>query len=383
FLLIGAGLFVRTLQKLRNVDAGFNAENLLVFTLDTNPSYKIEQRMNLTRQLSAKLEALTGARSATVTGLPMLSGNSSTTNIGVTGVAPTADDNLSCHVLDTGPRYFETMGIPVLMGRDFNSNDDRSPSQPASTQPNAPSTPRPVIINQTMAAFFWRNDSPIGKRFTSNNVDDEIIGVVKDATYENLREKVDPAFYRPFFFSSFYPGSTFMLRTYSNPIAASASVQQAVRALDKDAQVLDVRTMENVVDNSLVQERFIAQLASFFSLFALLLACLGLYGIMSHGVVRRTREMGIRMALGAESTGVVWLVMRQSLMLLMIGIIVGVPAALLAARYISTFLFGLSTTDPATITISTCVLLSVAVLAGYLPARRASRIDPMLALRYE
>src|SRR5262249_32094905 len=150
FLLIGAGLFVRTLQKLRNVDAGFNAENLLVFTLDTNPSYKIEQRMNLTRQLLAKLEALPGQRSPTVPGFTMWSGNSSTTNIGVTGVAPTADDNLSCHVLDTGPRYFETMGIPVLMGRDFNSNDDRNPSQPISTQPNAPSTPRPVIINQTM-----------------------------------------------------------------------------------------------------------------------------------------------------------------------------------------------------------------------------------------
>jgi predicted permease len=383
FLLIGAGLFVRTLQKLRNVDAGFDAEKLLVFTLDTNPSYKIEQRMNLTRQVLARLETLPGAHSATVTGFTMLSGNSSTTNISVTGFSPTPDDNLSCHVLDTGPRYFETMGIPVLVGRDFNSSDDHNPAQPVPAQPNASSTPKPVIINQTMAAFFWRDDSAVGKRFTSNNVDYEIIGVVKDAKYENLREKVDRAFYRPFFFSSFYPGSTFMLRTFSNPIAATTAVQQVVSALDKDAQVLDVRTMENVVDASLVQERFISQLASFFSLFALLLACLGLYGIMSHGVVRRTREMGIRMALGAQSTGVVWLVMRQSLVLVVIGIIVGVPAALLAARYVSNFLFGLSPTDPVTITISTCVLLSVAVMAGYLPARRASRIDPMLALRYE
>src|SRR5215471_17558510 len=383
FLLIGAGLFVRTLQKLRSVDAGFDAENLLVFNLDTNPSYKIEQRMNLTRQLLAGLETLPGARSATVTGFTMLSGNSSTTNVSVAGIEPTADDNLSCHVLDTGPRYFETMGIPVLMGRDFNSNDERNFAKPVSTQPNASSTPAPVIINQTMAASFWRDDSPIGKRFTSNNVEYEIIGVVKDAKYENLRERVDRAFYRPFFLSTFYPGSTFMLRTFTNPVAATNAVQQVVRSLDKDAQVLDVRTMENVVDTSLVQERFIAQLASFFSLFALLLACLGLYGIMSHGVVRRTKEMGIRMALGAQSTGVVWLVMRQSLVLVVIGIIVGVPAALLAARYVSTFLFGLSSTDPVTITISTCVLLSVAVMAGYLPARRASRIDPMLALRYE
>jgi ABC-type antimicrobial peptide transport system permease subunit len=270
------------------------------------------------------------------------------------------------------------------MGRDFNRNDDdRNPTQPVPTQPGASSPPRPVIINQTMAAFFWSNDSPIGKRFTSNNVEYEIIGVVKDAKYQNLREKVDRAFYRPFFFSSYYPGSTFMLRTFTNPVASTTSVQLAVRALDKDAQVLDVRTMENVVDTSLVQERFIAQLASFFSLFALLLACLGLYGIMSHGVVRRTREMGIRMALGAQSTGVVWLVMSQSLVLVVIGIIVGVPAALLAARYVSNFLFGLSSTDPVTITICTGVLVSVAVMAGYLPARRASRIDPMLALRYE
>jgi len=269
------------------------------------------------------------------------------------------------------------------MGRDFNSNDERNPAQPASTQPNASSTPRPVIINQTMAASFWRDDNPIGKRFNSNSVEYEIIGVVKDTKYETLREKVDRAFYRPFFLSTFYPGSTFMLRTFTNPVAATNAVQQVARSLDKDAQVLDVRTMDNVVDTSLVQERFIAQLASFFSLFALLLACLGLYGIMSHGVVRRTREMGIRMALGARSTGVVWLVMRQSLVLVVIGIVVGVPAALLAARYVSTFLFGLSPADPVTVVISTGVLLSVAILAGYLPARRASRIDPMLALRYE
>jgi predicted permease len=383
FLLIAAGLFVRTLQKLRNVDAGFDSENLLVFNIDMNPSYKIEQRMNLTRQLLAGLETLPGARSATVTGFTMLSGNSSTTNVSVTGFEPTPDDNLSCHVLDTGPRYFETMGIPVLMGRDFNNSDDHKPAPPVSTAPNSSSTPKPVIINQTMAAFFWRDDNPIGKRFNNNSVDYEVIGVVKDTKYETLREKVDRAFYRPFFLGSYYPGSTFMLRTFTNPAAATNAVQQVVRSLDKDAQVLDVRTMENVVDTSLVQERFIAQLASFFSLFALLLACLGLYGIMSHGVVRRTREMGIRMALGARSTGVVWLVMRQSLVLVVIGIIVGVPAALLAARYVSTFLFGLSPADPVTVVISTGVLLSVAVLAGYLPARRASRIDPMLALRYE
>ena len=385
FLLIGAGLFVRTLQKLRNVDAGFHAENVVVFDLNTKPGYKRPQIAALTKQLLEKLETLPGARSASATEFMPLTGSSMTYTATIPGYTPSPDDNMSCHVMRVGPRYFETMGIPVLLGRDFSRKDDVDTPDPANATNTATAKrPKPAIINQTMADFFWKGENPIGKQFNGSKDDPgyEVIGVVKDAKYENLREKVDRAFFTPYLME-LYGAGTFILRTYNNPNAAFVSVQQAVREVDKNAQALEVQTMETIVDDSLVQERFIAQLAGFFSLFALLLACMGLYGIMSYGVVRRTKEMGVRMALGAQPGKVVWLVMRQSLVLVVIGVIVAVPAALLTTRFISSYLFGLSKNDPVTIAIATIVLLTVAAVAGFLPARRASRIDPMIALRYE
>jgi len=385
FLLIGAGLFVRSLEKLKSVDIGFDPENVLVFTLDMKPAYKPDQRANLKRQLLAKLETLPGTRSASVAGYTQLSGYSSGTAVSVPGYTPSADDNMVCHVLDVGPRYFETMGIPILMGRDFNQNDNvnTASSEPNQTgQSGATLPPTPTIINQTMAEFFWKGENPIGRQFKSGNLTLEVIGVAKDAKYEDLREKIDRAFFRPYFIKG-HSGSTFIVRTFGDPTAAVTSVQKEVKELDKDALVLDVRTMQGVVDTSLVQERFIAELAGFFSLFALLLACLGLYGIMSYGVVRRTREMGIRMALGAPSSSVIWMVMRQSLLLVLIGVAIAIPAAAAASHSVSSYLFGLSADDPTTIAMATIVLIAVAGLAGFLPARRASRIDPMEALRYE
>jgi len=326
-----------------------------------------------------RLEAMPGARSASVTQFTLLSGNASGTLVSIPGYTPSADDNMSCHVLNVGPRFFETMGIPIMAGRDFNRQDDINPAAGGALDPTAT---RPVIINQTMAAFFYKNENPIGRHFKNDKTDCEIIGIVKDAKYENLREKTDRTFYTPYFLVR-NGGWTIMLRTLNSPTASTNAAQQVVRELDKDARILNIRTMETVVDNSIVQERFVAQLASFFSLFALLLACIGLYGIMSYGVVKRTKEMGIRMALGAQPGKVVWLVMRQSLLLVVIGVAVAVPAALLTTQFISSYLFGLSKNDPGTIAIATFVLLAVAVLAGFLPARRASRIDPMIALRYE
>jgi len=392
FLLIGAGLFVRSLQKLKNVDTGFDAENVVIFDLNIRPGYKPAQIAALTRQLLDKLETLPGSRSASATEFTPLSGSSMSFGTTIPGYTPSPDDNMSSHVMRVGPRYFETMGIPVLLGRDFNRKDDVDPNASANnanptTQPVQPAVekrPKPAIINQTMANFFWKGENPIGKRFNGSNDDPgyEIVGVVKDAKYENMREKVDRAFFLPYLMESHGAG-TFILRTYNSPAAAIASVQQLVREQDKNAQALNVRTMESVVDSSLIQERFIAQLASFFSLFALLLACIGLYGIMSYGVARRTKEMGIRMALGAQSGKVIWMVMSQSLLLVVIGIVIAIPAAVMSTKFVSNYLFGLTTTDPTTIAMATVVLLGVAALAGYLPARRASRVDPMIALRYE
>ena len=270
----------------------------------------------------------------------------------------------------------------MLLGRDFNANDDidlSAPADPAvqsiailagaaapanpATKPAVQKRAKPAIVNQTMANFFWKGENPIGKRFNEEKDDPgyEIVGVVKDSKYENMREKVDRAFFTPYLME-LYGAGTFMIRTFNNPTAAKASIQQLVHEQDKNAQALDIRTMESVVDSSLIQERFIAQLASFFSLFALLLACIGLYGIMSYGVARRTKEMGIRMALGAQSGKVIWMVMSQSLLLVVIGIVIAIPAAVMSTKYVSSYLFGLTTTDPTTIAMATVALLGVAHL---------------------
>src|SRR5882724_8229104 len=230
FLMIGAGLFVRSLQNLKSVDAGFDAENVLIFDLDTKPSYTTDQRKALIRQLLPRLESLPGARSASVAQFTLLSGNSSGTGVSIPGYTPSPDDNMNCHVLNVGPRFFETMGIPILAGRDFNRQDDINPTGAAiAGQPNAPTATRPVIINQTMATFFYKNEDPIGKHFKNGQVDCEIIGIAKDAKYENLREKTDRAFYTPYFLSG-NGGSNIMMRTFNNPKATTNSAQEAVRA---------------------------------------------------------------------------------------------------------------------------------------------------------
>jgi len=385
FLLIGAGLFVRSLENLRNIDTGFDIRNVLLFSVDVKPGYKPEQRADLARKILMGLDALPGARSASLSSFSLHSGNGWSSKISVPGYTPQIDENMECRTLAVGPRFFETMAIPVLMGRDFDWKDDSIPVTDIQNKAI------PVVINQTFARTFFKDEEPIGKTFTTgqkNEVTLEVVGVATDAKYDNLREKIEPAFYIPYFLTFNHPSfksyaGTYQLRTVVDPLVAAATVQRTVKEIDRDAQLLDVRTMENLVDQSLVMERFIAHLSSFFSLFALLLASIGLYGIMSYSVVRRTKEMGIRIALGAQAKGVVWLVLRQSLLLTAIGVLIGVPAALGAARFVSSYMFGLSTADPFTIIAAVLVLLTVITLASYLPARRASRIDPMLALRYE
>ncbi|HZS45501.1 MAG TPA: ABC transporter permease [Blastocatellia bacterium] len=388
FLLIGAGLFVQTVKHLRS-GIGFDEENILLFSISTKPGYTSPQRINLYRQVLAKLGTLPGARSASVSNFYLLKGDNDSSNIWVPGYSQRADEDMGCFYLLVGPRFFETMGIPILTGRDFRDEDNRDPVAPAGTPASLL-----AVVNQTMANHFFAGQNPIGRHFSlhgKDGADFEIIGVSQDAKYKSTREATLPTFYTPLIPASGLQalggavgaGATFELRTFGKPTSAVATVQQEVRAIDQDAQVSNVSTMVEVVDRSLIQERFVAQVASFFSLFALLLASIGLYGILSYGVARRTKEIGIRMALGAQGGNVVWLVMRQSLLLVLIGVAIGIPAALLSTRFVSGLLFGLSASDPATITIATVVLLTVAILAGYLPARRASRIDPMIALRYE
>ncbi len=388
FLLIGAGLFVRTLRNLRSLDTGFDYENVMQFSIDSGSGYKLAQRANLYRQMLARLEALPGARSATLSDFNLVSPFGADSRITIPGYTPGPGENMSCVRMIVGPRFFETMKMPILAGREFGPQDERP--APSSNQPdaNAPSniasaSPLHAVISQTMARRFFGNENPVGKRFIQGGHEIEIIGVAKGAKYGTLREPPGPTFFFYYFERPIPSRMTLHLRTGGDSIDYAAAIHRVAREIDSQLLVSNLQTMTEAVNETLAQERFIAQTAGAFSLLALLLACVGLYGVMSYAVARRTNEIGIRMALGALSANVIRMVMREALSLVVLGLGIGLAAAMATTRFVSTLLFGLSPTDPLTIAMATLLMIVVAALAGYLPARRASRIDPMVALRYE
>jgi predicted permease len=387
FLLIGSSLFVTSLRNLKSLDAGFDRENVLLFSIDTGPGYGAERRRNLYLQLLDKLESLPGTRSASLSNFPMLSNSSMSNNVSIPGYTPGVDEDMSCYFLEVSPHYFATMGIPLLAGRDFDRRDLQRQDPVEASAAAASARPRLAVISEGMARYFFRHEVPVGKLFQFNTrspVTAKIIGVVKDVKYTALRDKSPRTYYLLYFENpGNFGGMTFEMRTAGDPLSASVAVRRIVQSIDSAARVLDVQTMEKVVNEHLMTDRFIAQLSGFFSVFALLLSSIGLYGIMSYGVSRRTGEIGIRMALGAIPAHVLWLVLKETIMVLAAGILVGVPAALVAGRTVSGFLYGIDASDPRVIAGSVAVLALVAGLAGYLPARRASRIDPMMALRCE
>jgi predicted permease len=388
FLLIGAGLFVRSLGNLRNLDAGFNHENIVQFRIDTGSGYNDAQRSNLYQQILERLQALPGAHSATLSNFSLLSGNSNAERVSVSGYTPEPDEDMICKTLNVGPHFFETMQMTVLAGRDFGPQDERPVAQTAARVAPSNSVSGAAVsavVNQTMARYFFGSENPVGKRFSlkGNDTPIEIIGVVKDAKYQTLRETTPRTYYLYYFQQPERYNMTFQLRTNGDATDYAVTIGRLVSELSPQLQVVRFQTMTDVVNRSLVQERFTAQVASFFSLFALLLACIGLYGVMSYAVTKRTNEIGIRMALGAQAHEVMWLVMREVLILVALGAGIGMAAALATTRLVSNLLFGLTSTDPLTLMLATVLLLAVAALAGYLPARRAARVDPLVALRYE
>jgi predicted permease len=380
FLLIGAGLFVRSLRNLKSLDTGFDYENIVQFSIDPGGGYNLAQLANLHKQMLSRLEALPGARSATLSNTGLLSPYGTITAVTIPGDARRSVENPRCWVIKIGPRFFETMKMPILAGREFGPQDERPTPPGDQFTANAPLH---AVINQTMARYFFGDENPVGKRFNDEGQELEIIGVAKGAKYTNLREPAPHTYYRYYFEQPIPRDITLQLRTVGDPIDYAATIQRLVREIDPQLQVVELRTMTDVVDKSLMQERFIAQTAGAFSLFALLLACVGLYGVMSYAVARRTNEIGIRMALGALPANIVGIVMREVMLLVVLGVGIGLAAAKAATRLVSTLLFGLTPTDPLTIALATLLMIGVAALAGYLPARRASRIDPMVALRCE
>jgi predicted permease len=259
----------------------------------------------------------------------------------------------------------------LLLGRDFSAMD-------------TPESPKVVIVNQSLARYFFRSENPIGKRITLENYKDlEIVGVVADAKYRNLREVAPQTAYIPYSQYGQLGQRIMCVRAAGDAGALAPAIRQEVRNLDPKLPVFNIKTFAEQISESISRERLIALLSSFFGLFALLLASLGLYGVMAHAVTRRTREIGVRMALGAQRKAMLWLALRETLLLTLIGVATGLPAALISSRLTEGLLFGLTPTDPLTITVSTLVMISTAALAGYFPARRAARVDPMVALRHD
>jgi len=373
-LLVGAGLFVRTLRNLQNVDIGFNRENLLLFNVEPGLSgYDRPQMGQLYQRITERLEAVPGVRSATVSLIPLLSGAGQTRSISVQGHTAQPDDEDNAKVNTVGAHFFDTLEMPILLGRGLSSSDE----QPA---------PRVAVVNQFLARKYFGDENPLGKRFgfggpeTSGQI--EIIGVARDAKYTGMRDQTEPTVYLPY--QQAIPRSaTFIVRTAGDPAAMAGSIREAVHEVDGNLPMYDVKTQTRQADESLAQERLFATLSSFFGVLALLLACVGLYGVMSYGVARRTNEIGIRMALGASATRVTTMVMRETMLVVGLGLVIGLGAALATTRFVAAMLFGLAPTDPITISAAVLLMIGVSALAGYLPARRAARVDLIIALRYE
>jgi predicted permease len=305
-----------------------------------------------------------------------MSGSTSTSNITVQGYAPRADEETLANHLLTGPNYCETLGVPLLAGREIGPRDTAASQQIA-------------MVNQAFADRYLKGQNPLGRKFNVGDKDEsaqiEIVGVIGNIKPANAREWADPTFYRPILQvqdQSTY-AAAIQIRTANNPAALAPLVRQAINQTDEKLPIFGVTTLSEQLQGTLRQDRLIAQLVSFFGALALVLACVGLYGVMAHGVARRTKEIGIRMALGAARRDIAWMVLRETLLLVLAGLALGIPTAWAAARLVSSQLFGMNPGDPVTLLGAALLLTIVAVLAGYLPARRAARVNPLIALRYE
>jgi predicted permease len=370
-LLVGAGLFVRTLVNLQNVDTGFKQENVMVFQLYTFMlGYEYPQYAPLLREIEEKVKAVPGVQSASFASCIFKQGL--WTSRVFTDGPEQPEGQRSVRQNLVGPDYFATMGIPLVAGRSFSPHDTAS-------------SPKVAIISEAMAARFFPSVSPLGKRFGIYGGplnEFEIVGVVKDAKYASVTEQLRPMAYYPHAQVS-QPLENFVVRFSGMPEAIIPQVREAIRQVNRSLPIDEVVSLSDHIGRSFTQQRLVARLASFFGMLALLLACVGLYGVMSYGVARRTNELGIRLALGAQSRDVLWLVLREALTLVAIGIGIGLVGAVAATRAAEKLLYGLQPNDPLTLALATTSLLIVAALASYWPARKAARVDPMAALRVE
>ncbi len=370
-LVVGAGLFIRTLINLSGEDLGFHAENILLFHIQPPASrYTSPKSIETVRQIEERLAAVPGVSSVTLSAEPLLAQHMSNDDFVPDEQAQKPDRGEQTVLVNfVGDGFFKTLGIPLVAGRGFDERDTAT-------------SPKVAVVNRSLALKFYPKANPIGKTFNKDHI--RIIGISADAKYSDLREETPPTAYFSYRQESdASDGVTFEVRLKTDPQAVLPAIRDAVASVDKDLPLVDVRTQSEQIDELLSHERLFAALSGAFGVLALVLACVGIYGIMAYTVARRTNEIGIRIALGAQTGQVLVMVLREASWLAVIGIAVGLGCALWMTRFLSSLLYGLKPDDPGTLISAALLLLGTALAAGWIPAWRASRVQPMEALRHE
>ena len=374
-LLIGAGLFTRSLLNLRSLDPGFEADRLLTFAVDPALNgYEPARRLAVLKRLQDDLAAEPGVKSVSLAEEPLMTHSDTSHTVKVEGYQAKEDEDMNPNFNGVGPGFFTTLGIPLLAGRDFTDTD-------------LADAPKVVVVNEEFAHYFFGQESPLGRRFAygrrNAKFDVTIVGLVRDSKASSMREKKVRFVYVPYAQREAVGQMTFYLRSSVDPAALEGRVRAVVAQADAGLPVTDMKTMRAQIRESLFFERMVASLSAAFGLLATLLAAVGLYGVMSYAVALRTREIGIRVALGAERRTVLLMVLREVAVLALVGIAFGLPSGYGLGRLVESQLYGITARDPLTFGVATATLLLAALLAGYVPAARATRVDPLVALRYE
>jgi predicted permease len=369
-LLFAAGLFVRTLSNLHSVNVGFERQNLLLFQLNARQAgHQGPEMVEFFADLRKRFSAIPGVRSVSLSNRSLLTAGFSLP-VEVSGVR--AKDT---RLLFVGPEFFTAMQIPLLRGREFGEGDHLG-------------SPEVAVVSELFAKLNFGTEDPVGRRLTMKNPDPremEIIGVVKDARYGGVKRDLPPVAYMPYDQGAlkFVDEMTYIVRTSGDPLAYANTIREIVHQADSRVPVANMITQSAQIDQAIYQEIAFAKLCAAFALLALLIACVGLYATVAYNAARRTSEIGIRIALGAQRSWVVFRVLREVLVLAIVGLAISVPIAFGGSRFVESFLFGMKSNDPLTVVLAVTTLLIAALAAGYLPARKASRIDPMAALRHE
>jgi predicted permease len=373
-LLVGAGLFTRSLINLRKLDPGFQTSNMVVFSLDASRNGYTPQRVRETYQtVQERLSSIPGVRSAALNNTALLSGDSNSSTIHIDGYQPKPEEDMNPRFSSVSAGYFSTVGTPLLLGRDFTVADRWG-------------SPKVAVVNESFVKHFFDGKNPLGRKFGlgpegPGNI--EIIGVAKDAKYDSLRNDQLRLIYVPYLQDP-TPGYTSVdVRTSASPEAVMPAIRREIARADPNLALWDLKTMDTQVNESLFADRLIAILCAAFGALATILASVGLYGVTAFSVARRTREIGIRMALGAGRGNVLAMVLKEVAYMCLAGVVVGIPLAIGLSRYLVTQLYGVAPTDSLTLIFAALIMMFVSLLAGFLPARRAATVDPTIALRYE